>query len=279
MFFSEKQSKGTELKIKVKKILFRKRSKFQKIEIFESLDWGKVLMLDSLFMLTEKDEFFYHESLVHPILSAIKNPENVLIIGGGDCGTLREVLKHPVKKVIQVEIDELVFKASLKYFPWVKKFKGDKRVSFIFKDAKDFVKSVKDKFDVIILDTSDPVGPAKVFYRKEFYVDLKKILNKDGGIAIQGESPIHHIKRIKKIYEILKGEYKSVLPYLSPMPTYPGGIWLYFFVFKRVIKKLKPIRIPPDTKYYNREIHFAGFKIPEFLKKALVYNIKMEVKV
>ncbi len=267
MFFFEKHGKGTEFRIKAKKILLRKKSKFQKIEIFDSFDWGKVLMLDSLFMVTERDEFFYHESLVHPILSSIKNPENVLIIGGGDCGTLREVLKHPVKKVIQVEIDELVFKASLKYFPWAKKVKRDKRVSFIFKDAKDFIKGIKDKFDCIILDTSDPVGPAKVFYRKEFYHDLKEILKKNGGIAIQAESPIHHLKRIKKIYEILKREYKSILPYISPMPTYPGGLWLYFFVFNRKVKRLLPLRIPSDTEYYNREIHFAGFKIPEFLKK------------
>ncbi len=267
MFFSEKQNKGTELRIKAKKILFRKKSKFQRIEIFESYDWGKVLMLDSLFMLTERDEFFYHESLVHPILSSIKNPENVLIIGGGDCGTLREVLKHPVKKVIQVEIDELVFKASLKYFPWVKKIYKDKRVSFIFEDAKDFIKNAEDKFDVVILDTSDPVGPAKVFYRKEFYEDLKKILKKNGGLAIQAESPIHHLKRIKKLYEILKDEYKSILPYLSPMPTYPGGLWLYLFVFNKKIKMLKPVRIPKNTRYYNKEIHFSGFKIPEFLKR------------
>ncbi len=272
MYFSEKHTKNSEFRIKIKRILFRKKSKFQKIEIFESFDWGKVLALDSLFMFTERDEFFYHESLVHPLLSSIKNPEKVLIIGGGDGGALREVLKHPVKEVIQVEIDEEVVRASQKFFPFARRVFKDKRLKLIFEDAGIFVKKVKDKFDAIILDTSDPVGPAKVFYKREFYKNLKKILKKNGGISIQGESPIHHLKRIKNLYDILKGEFKSILPYLSPMPTYPGGLWFYFFVFNKRVKNLKPLRIPEKTKYYNREIHFAGFKMPEFLKKELKLN-------
>ncbi len=265
MYFSEKQTANTEFRVKIKKVLFRKKSKFQKIEIFESFDWGKVLALDSLFMVTEKDEFFYHESLVHPLLSSIKNPEKVLIIGGGDGGTLREVLKHPIKDIVQVEIDEEVVKACKKFFSWTSKVFKDKRVKLIFEDANIFIKKTKDKFDVIILDTSDPVGPAKVFYKREFYRNLRKILKKNGGISIQAESPIHHLKTIKNLYKILKEEFKSVLPYLSPMPTYPGGLWLYFFVFNKKVKSLKPLRIPEKTKYYNKDIHFAGFKMPEFL--------------
>ena len=272
MYFSEKQTPNTEFRIKIKKVLFRKKSKFQKIEIFESYDWGNVLALDSLFMVTEKDEFFYHESLVHPLLSSIKNPEKVLIIGGGDGGTLREVLKHPVREVLQVEIDKEVVDACKKFFPWAEKVYRDKRVKLIFEDANIFVKNTEDKFDVIILDTSDPVGPAKVFYKREFYKNLKKILKKRGGISIQAESPIHHLKTIKNLYKILKEEFKSVLPYLSPMPTYPGGLWLYFFVFNKKIKNLKPLRIPEKTKYYNKDVHFAGFKMPEFLKKELKLN-------
>jgi len=269
MYFGEKQTENTEFRIKIKKILFRKKSRFQKIEIFESFDWGKVFALDSLFMVTERDEFFYHESLVHPLLSSIKNPEKVLIIGGGDGGTLREVLKHPVREVIHVEIDEEVVKACKRFFPWTSKSFKDKRVKLIFEDGSIFIKNTEDKFDVIILDTSDPVGPAKVFYKKEFYKNLKKILKKGGGLSTQAESPVHHLKTIKNLYKILKEEFKSVFPYLSPMPTYPGGLWLYFFVFNKKIKGLKPLRIPQKTKYYNRDIHFAGFKMPEFLKKEL----------
>ncbi|MEN3045895.1 MAG: polyamine aminopropyltransferase [Candidatus Hydrothermales bacterium] len=269
MYFSEKQSRGTEFKIKIQKVLFRKKTKYQLVEIFESLDWGKVLAIDSLFMVTEKDEFFYHESLVHPLLSTIKEPSEVLIIGGGDGGALKEVLKHPVKKIIQVEIDEEVFKACRDFFPWAKKAYKDKRVNLIFEDARDFVKKTKKKFDVIILDTSDPVGPAKVFYTEEFYDNLKKILKRNGGISLQAESPIFHLKIIKRLYNILKKKFKSVFPYLSPMPTYPGGLWLYFLVFKTKRSNLKPIRIPKETKYYNRDIHEGCFKIPEFLKKHL----------
>ncbi|MEN3044625.1 MAG: polyamine aminopropyltransferase [Candidatus Hydrothermales bacterium] len=269
MFFSEKQSKGTELRIKIKKVLFRKKTKFQLVEIFDSLDWGKVLAIDSLFMVTEKDEFFYHESLVHPLLSTIKKPSKVLIIGGGDGGALKEVLKHPVKEVTQVEIDEEVFKACKNFFPWANKAYKDKRVKIIFEDARDFIKKVKEKFDAIILDTSDPVGPAKVFYTEDFYENLKKILKKDGGISLQAESPIFHLKVIKKIYNILNKKFQSIFPYLSPMPTYPGGLWLYFLVFKRKKSIIKPIRIPKKTKYYNRDIHETCFKIPEFLKKSL----------
>ncbi len=269
MYFSERQSKGTEFKVRIKKVLFRKKSKFQKIEIFETEDWGKVLVLDGLFMVTERDEFFYHESLVHPLLSSLREPSEVLIIGGGDGGTLREVLKHPVKRVIQVEIDKDVVDACKRIFSWARKVYSDKRVSLIFEDAGKFVKNSNGKFDAIILDTSDPVGPAEVCYKKEFYRNLNKLLKNKGGISIQAESPIHHTNIIRNLYKVLKQEFKSVFPYFSPMPTYPGGYWLYFFVFKNKRKKISPLRIPSETKYYNKEIHHSGFAIPEFMKNLL----------
>lgn len=269
MYFSEKQTPGTELKIKIKKVLYNKKSRYQKIKVFESEDWGKVLTLDDLFMVTEKDEFFYHESLVHPLLCSLDKIDRVLIIGGGDGGTLREILKHPVKEVYQVEIDEEVIEVCKRYFPWAKRVYSDSRVKLIIQDAYDYVKNSEDKFNAIFLDTSDPVGPAKVFYRKRFFINIRNLVFSDGGISMQAESPVHHINTIKKLYKILKETFPLVKPYFSPMPSYPGGYWMYFILSLEKNFSFKLKRIPFNTKFYNSEIHRALFSVPEFMKAIL----------
>ncbi|MEO0231631.1 MAG: polyamine aminopropyltransferase [candidate division WOR-3 bacterium] len=263
--FREYHKKNAGIFLKIDKILFNKNSKFQKILLFENKDFGKVLALDNFLMLTEKDEYFYHEAIVHPALSLIKNPEKVLIIGGGDGKTVYEVLKHGVKEINLVEIDEEVIKISEKNFKWGKVFKN-KKVKIFVQDAYEFVKRINEKYDLIIGDFPDPVGPAKKLYEKEFYLNIKKILKKKGILVIQAESPIYHKGIQRKIYNEIKEIFKICKFYFSPAPTYPGGVWLYLFAsdfYNPLKSKIK--REIKNLKFYSKKIHKAIFEIGEIL--------------
>ena len=263
--FREYYKKNAGIFLKIGKILFNKKSKFQKILLFENKDFGKVLALDNFLMLTEKDEYFYHEALVHPALSLISKPKKILVIGGGDGKALFEILKHKVKEVHLVEIDEEVIKISGKYFKWGKIFRN-KKVKIFTQDAYEFIKRIKEKYDLIIGDFPDPVGPARKLYKREFYLNLKKILKKNGILVLQAESPIYHKRTQRKIYKELKKIFKICKFYFSPAPTYPGGIWLYLFAsdfYNPLKSKIK--REIKNLKFYSKKIHKLIFQIGEIL--------------
>lgn len=264
--FREFHSADSGIFFKIDKFLFNKRSKFQKIFLFKNKTFGKVLTLDNLVMLTEKDEFFYHESLVHPALCLIKNPDKVLVIGGGDGKTVYEIFRHKPCEVHLVEIDEEVINVSKKYFRWGGVFES-KNLKIFIQDGVKFVRESKNKYDVVIVDSSDPVGPAKKLYRRDFYLNLKRILKKRGILILQGESPFYHRKIQKKVYGELSKIFKICRFYISPVPTYPGGIWGYFFCsdfYDPLRARIK--RIPEGLKFYSKEIHRAIFNIARFIK-------------
>ncbi len=267
LWFSELHTKGSGLVLKVKKYLYSGNSPYQKIDIFESEDYGKVLVLDGLVMTTERDEFIYHEMLTHPAMRIHPNPQSILIIGGGDGGTAREALRYSeVKRVVLVEIDEMVVELSKKYLGEISSAYNDPRLEVVIQDGIEFVKNCNERFDVIFLDTSDPVGPAEALYRKDFYQSLKKCLKKNGIISAQTESPWVQKETVKKLYREIKDIFNDKIIYLAHIPTYPGGIWSFMLLGEKI--ELYDIKrpIPGKTKYYNDEVHRSMTALPEYFK-------------
>ena len=252
--------------------LYSKKSEFQQVDIFKSKTLGNVLTLDGLMMTTVEDEFFYHEMIAHIPLCSHKNPENVLVIGGGDGGTVREVLKHPsVKNVDLCEIDALVIEASKMFLPSIAGKLDDKRVNIYVEDAIEFIKTKKNCYDVVLVDSTDPMGPGVGLFTEEFYTNVKESLKKGGIVTPQSESPFANKNEMKNMYILLKKVFKTVLPYCGPIPTYPGGYWSWAFCSDdndNTIKDTKRAElIEKDAKLYNTKLNNAVFAVPNFVRK------------
>ncbi len=265
----EKHSPYHGLFFFAKKILHEEKTPFQKIEVIENEFFGKILLIDDLVQTTEKDEFFYHEMLVHPAFVSHPSPQQILIIGGGDGGALREVLHYKIKKVNLVEIDKKVIEISKKFFPNLSSSFEDKRVKIVIANGAEYIKSLDERFDIIIVDSSDPVGPSKALFGEDFYNSLKKIINENGVIVSQTGSPFYHQNIIKKLNKCFKEIYKTVKFYISPVPTYPSGIWSFVYLSENVNPLELKRQPPPNLKYYNKDIHFASFTLPNFIKELL----------
>jgi spermidine synthase len=264
---------GFGIAIEAGKTLYSEQSAFQKVEIFESRAFGNVLTLDGLMMTTEKDEFFYHEMISHVALCAHSNPENVLVIGGGDGGTVREVLKYEtVKSVVMCEIDGLVIEASKEFLPEIACGLDDKRVEILTEDAIEFIKNKKACYDVVLIDSTDPMGPGEGLFTEEFYTDVKNSLKAGGIMCAQSESPFANQNEMKKMYPILRKVFKYVSPYCGPVPTYPAGYWSWAFCSNaleggKVVNADVADKISSQCKLYNKELHEGVFKVPNFVKE------------
>jgi spermidine synthase len=263
--FREYHSPSSGIFFEKNQVLFRKKSAYQEIEVLENDHFGKILILDGLVQTTERDEFFYHELLVHPAMLSHPSPERILIVGGGDGAGLKEVLRYPVKEVYLVEIDPLVVEVSKTFFPWLSPCLEDKRVRLLIADGREFLQKTGERFDVALVDSSDPVGPSLSLHEEDFYRGLKSCVGSEGIGAAQVGSPLYHLESIASKNAFLEKLFKFVCFYLSPVPTYPGGIWCYVFLSQKkgpLSKKRKP---PSDLKYYNPQIHRAAFALPAFL--------------
>jgi spermidine synthase len=266
----EYQTGASGIFFTVKDVLYEGRSKFQRIEIIRNKDYGRVLLLDGLVQTTERDEFYYHEMLVHPALTSHARPKNVLIIGGGDGGALREALKHPVKKAWLVEIDGKVIEACAEHFPWLKGAFRDPRAELVVADGNVFIDQVREKFDVILVDSSDPVGPSTVLHQEAFYRKLRTKLNPGGIIAAQAGSLMLHQESHARKRAFLKKIFKHAALYLGPVPTYPVGMWCYDFLSDKVDPaKVRTLYIPDGLKYFNPDVFRASFALPNFLSERL----------
>jgi spermidine synthase len=266
----EYQTPGSGIFFSVKKVLFRGRSRFQTIEIILNRDYGRVLLLDGLVQTTERDEFYYHEMLVHPAMSSHPKPEHVLIIGGGDGGALREVLKHRMKKAWMVEIDGQVIEACREHFPWLRPAFRDKRAELVVADGNVFIDKTAQKFDVIIVDSSDPVGPSTVLHEEAFYRKLKSRLKPGGIIAAQAGSLMLHQESHARKSVFLKKIFRHSKLYLGPVPTYPVGMWCYNFLSDKINpKSVRKLRLPKGLKYINGDVFRAAFALPNFLREKL----------
>jgi spermidine synthase len=267
--FKEYHTPSSGIFFKASKQLYKQDSPYQKIEVIENEHFGRVLLLDGLVQTTERDEFFYHEMLVHPALLVHPSPRNLLVIGGGDGGVLKETLRYPVDSVCLVEIDPLVIEVSKVYFPWLSPCLKDERAEIVISDGREFIKKTDRKFDIIFVDSSDPVGPSASLHEKDFFSRLKECLCEDGIIVAQVGSPFYNMDSIKKKNDFLKMLFEIVSFYASPVPTYPGGSWAFVFVSDKV----QPLKIrgnpPVGLKYFNPDIHRAAFSLPNFFKDNL----------
>lgn len=271
-WLEEKHTDGYRVSWKITKILNEEKTPFQELAVVETEEWGKTLVLDGAVQITEKDEFIYHEMIVHPVMYIHPYPEKVLIIGGGDGGTLREVLKHEqVKKVDMVEIDARVVENSKIYFPDVACAFDHPKAQLFIEDGIKYVKETKEKYDVIIVDSSDPVGPAVELFGLDFYKDAYKALNDDGMIVVQSESPVFFADAFLKVQRYLSQVFPYKFVYLTTCMTYVSGPWS----FTIGSKKYMPGKFPDDKKlidglkYYNEAVHTAAFALPNFIKAML----------
>jgi spermidine synthase len=254
---------------KVKSLPYSHQSSYQKIEVIENEYFGKVLLLDGLVQTTERDEFYYHEMLVYPAFMTHPSPQDILIIGGGDGGALKEILRYPVKRLWLVEIDSQVIEASKKFFPWLSPGLEDERVELVIEDGNEFIQKTNRKFDVVLVDSSDPVGPSSCLHEEDFYKELKGCLNPEGVVVTQSGSPFYHLEELTKKSVFLNKIFKVVSFYTGPVPSYPGGTWCYVYLSDE-INPLELKRDPPaGLKYFNQDIHKMAFSLPNFLKDKL----------
>jgi len=229
------------------------------------------MTIDGLMMLSSRDNFIYHEMLTHPVLFTHDKPQDILIVGGGDCGTLQEVLKHQcIRKVQQVEIDERVTRLSEKYFPDLCASNHDSRAEFIFEDAIKWVKNTADDcYDVIIIDSTDPIGPAVGLFSRPFYQDCLRVLKPGGIVVQQSESPLFHGDIIKAMYTAMReAGFKNTQTVLFPQCVYPSGWWSATMASDEVtlaqFRDMDARNKPFSTQYYNNDIHRAALNYPEF---------------
>ena len=275
-FYNEINPDGFGVVIKAGKVLFSKHSDFQKVEIFETdSKLGRVLTLDDLMMTTEGDEFYYHEMIAHIPMMNHKCPESVLVIGGGDGGTVREVLKHnTVKKLVLCEIDGMVIDACKEFLPTIAGKLDDPRVEIRVEDAIEFIKDKKNEYDIVLIDSTDPMGPGEGLFTEEFYTNVKNSLKKGGIVAAQSESPVVNKEEIKKMYNLLKKVFPICSTYTSNIPTYPGGYWAWAYCSETVeplsyIDEKRCEEITKTCKIYNKDYHMARFALPNYLKELL----------
>jgi spermidine synthase len=262
------------------KTLYAKKSDFQEIEIFENPKLGKVLTLDGVVQTTEADEFFYHEMFVHLPFFAHGNVKRVLIIGGGDGGILREVLKHKtVEKATMVEIDGDVVSACKQYLPRLNSgaFENPK-AEVLIADGIDYVKNTKEKFDVIIVDSTDPMNVGEVLFTDEFYANAKKCLNTGGVISTQSGVPFFQAEELQNVKNRLSKVCANIHFYLVPVPTYIGGFMALSFATDadnldtKSCQEIEQLYISSGIqglKYYNSQIHVAAFALPNYIKNTI----------
>ena len=260
--------------LEIRKVLYSKKSKFQKIQILQSKSWGRVLTLDTTIQTTERDEFIYHEMISHVPLFLHPNPKNVLIIGGGDGGVLREVLKHKIKKAVLVEIDGDVIKASKKYLGKIhcNSF-YDKRAEVITGDGIDFVTKYKNAFDVIIIDSTDPVGAAEGLFTDKFYKNTISALRQDGFLVTQSGAIFAQWEEFSKTLKKMKKFFEYVSPYLTVVPIYPSSFWSFTIASKNFDFKKQPMlriekkynMLKKKLKFYSPKIHQGAFAMPQFI--------------
>lgn len=271
-WFFEDDTIGLSVAFKVKEHLYADKSKYQKIDVFDSVAMGKVMLLDNRVMVTDNDEFYYHENIVHPVMSTHPTPKKIMVIGGGDGGTVREIFKYKtVESVELVEIDEEVINVSKKFFPNISSELDNPKLKIVAKDALEYIKTVQeDHYDVIICDCTDP-DPNSIaagLISKEFYTNVSKVLKKDGVYISQNGCPILQEQLFSSALSNMRGVFKNIECFTSITPTYPGG---YMFAFLLASKSSinKKIRNKPEgkTKFWNEEIHEKLFAKPQWLKE------------
>jgi len=279
LWFSEYHTDNVRFSIRVDKQLYSGESEFQRIDVFESHEFGRFLVLDGYMMLTERDEFIYHEMMTHVPMAVHPNVRDVLLIGAGDGGAARELLRYPeIRRIDLVEIDSQVVEICKQFFDFSAKSLEDERVNLYFEDGMRFVRSVKDEYDLIIVDSTDPFGPGEGLFTKEFYGNCFKALREDGVMVNQHESPFYasDALAVQRAHQRIVQSFESSMVYQAHIPTYPSGHWLFGFSSKKYHplrdfdgKRWKSHGI--KTRYYNTQLHVGAFALPNYVEDLLKY--------
>lgn len=269
------EATGTAFSLKGK-LLHSEQTPYQKIEMWETETFGYLMTIDGCTMVSTRDNFLYHEMMSHPALNSHPNPQNVVIVGGGDCGTLSEVLKHPeVKSATQVEIDERVTRLSEQYFPELCTRNRDPRATLFFGDGIQWMKdAAPGSIDLIIIDSTDPVGPAEGLFGKRFYLDCIKALKSDGLLVQQSESPLLHLKLIQEMHAAMReAGFARTHLFHFPQVIYPSGWWSGSIAMKTaapLAERLDEKAITAlDSQFYNAATHRGAFALPTYVRRAL----------
>ncbi|MBT8492077.1 MAG: polyamine aminopropyltransferase [Deltaproteobacteria bacterium] len=275
MWYDETFNDRVRFGLRVKETLFRQQSDYQLVEIFDTFELGPTLTIDGIYMTSVGDEFHYHEMIAHPALTTAREVSRVLVIGGGDGGTAREALRHPeVDKLTMVEIDGVVVEASKKHLPEGFGSWDDPRFELIIGDGIKYVaEAAENSFDVVLLDGSDPVGPAKGLFDESFYRNVHRILKPTGVFALQSESPTFLEDVFLEIQRTLRKIFNNVRPYFGPVPIYAAGPWSWTYASDQAdpldIIDARAERVEAVTKQYNRDVHRGAFALPNRFRKEL----------
>ncbi|MBU0984028.1 MAG: polyamine aminopropyltransferase [candidate division Zixibacteria bacterium] len=273
VWYSELHDGTSGLTLKVDRVLESRKSDFQRIDVIENNDFGKTLVLYGSLMVCENDNNSYNEMITHVPLFAHPAPKQVLIIGGGDCGALTEVMKHPeVDRCVMCEIDQQVVETTRRHLPFLTVGTDDPRAELKFADGKKHIEETDESYDIILLDLSDPVGPAAALFQKEFHQRVHDRLTDNGILVAQSESPFYNKNTVRQMYANLKSIFPIVRMYTCFMPIYPSGYWSFAFCSKGPdpIKDLDAARYEAlrlTTRYYNLDVHRAAFALPQFVRE------------
>lgn len=273
LWFSEPHTKDVKISIRVKQQLYSGKSDYQKIDVYDTFEFGKILVLDGCIMLTEKDEFIYHEMITHVPMAINMQIRKVLVIGAGDGGTVNQLIKYKtIEKIDVVEIDRDVVKVSREFFDIAKSF-DDERVTLYYEDGLRFVRNIINCYDLIIVDSTDPFGPGEGLFTKEFYGNCFNALTDDGILINQHESPFYTNDQLAmmRTHRRINSVFKNAFIYQAHIPTYPSGHWLFGYASKKrgVMPDMSWNMLGIKTRYYNLDLHRGAFAIPNYVKELL----------
>lgn len=270
LWLTEDDRDNIKISYRIKKIIFEENSDYQHVMILDSYDFGRMLVLDGVVQTTSLDGHIYNEMISHVPISVHPNPQRVLIIGGGDCGVAKEVCKYPeIERIDMVEIDEVVVKACKAHLPEVSGGLSDPRVQFIFDDGVKYASDKENEYDLVIVDSSDPVGPAKILFEKSFYEILHKALKEDGLMVCQSDSPLFQAEINKQTYRRISSLFPYTKMYTAVVPTYPGGIWS-FTIGSKYYQKLNRKKVRNKNTYYVTEhLIESCFSLPQTVQDKL----------
>ena len=277
LWFSDYHTEKVKVSVKVQKQLFGLQTEFQRIDVFDSPEFGRFLTLDGYMMLTEKDEFIYHEMITHVPMAVHPLVKKVLVIGAGDGGVIRELTRYPeIEHIDMVEIDPLVVEVCRKYLPKTACRLDDPRLSIHYEDGLKYVRFKENEYDLIIVDSTDPFGPGEGLFTREFYGNCYKALKEDGIMVNQHESPFYaeDAEACKRAHKRIVESFPISRVYQAHIPTYPSGHWLFGFASKKYhpLKDLDETRWNLrglDCRYYTTTLHKGAFYLPAYVEEML----------
>lgn len=270
LWVTEYQTPALGFSCKIKETLKVEQTAFQHLAVVETEQFGRMLLLDGMVMTTDRDEYVYHEMITNVALNSHPDPKNILIIGGGDGGALREVVRHPlVERATLVEIDGQVIEAAKQFFPGLSCAFENPKASVVVDDGIAYIQLRRNEFDIIIIDSTEPVGPAVQLFSPEFYQACAVALKDDGMLVVQSESPFFNADVVKLAFGGIKEIFPLTKLYLASIPTYPSGLWS-FTVGSKKYDPTQPINKNKNVlKYYNEGIHRAAFNLPGFVSEII----------